>query len=79
MPYSYTKGYLVNGGGTYFCKGLMMLTALSTTLQRYIVSTIFISGGSHSNWGQQPNSQVTDKLYHLWLYRVHLAMTGNTS
>ena len=50
MPYSYKKGHLVNGGGIYFCKGLRMLTPLSTTNRNYsaILATLQITSYVHS-------------------------------
>jgi len=40
----------------------------------YSVAVSFIGGGNWSAW-RKP-LQVTDKLYHIMLYRVHLAMNS---
>ena len=52
--------------------GLWYLTPLSTIFQLYR-GVSFIGGGNRST---ADLSQVTDKLYHIMLYRVHLTMNG---
>jgi hypothetical protein len=55
--------------------GFWCLTPLSTILQLYHGGH-FIGGGNQSTRRKPPTclSQVTDKLCHIMLYRVHIAM-----
>ena len=57
--------------------GLWWLTPLSTIFKLYRGGQFF-GGGNGSTRIIQPTrpSQVTDKLYHVVLYRVHLTLTG---
>jgi len=36
----------------------------------------FIVGGNQSTWRKPPIFRKSDKLYHIMLYQVHLAMTN---
>jgi len=55
--------------------GLWCLTSFSTIFQLYRDSTFTGRGNRSTRRNHQP-AQVIDKLYHIMLYRVHLAMSG---
>jgi hypothetical protein len=42
----------------------------------FIVTVSFISGGNWRTQQKPPTCRKSDKLYHIMLYRVHLAMSG---
>ena len=48
---------------------------LSVTFS-YIMTASFTCGGNRSTQRKPDTSQVTDNLYYIMLYRVHLAMSG---
>ena len=58
--------------------GFWCLMPLSTKYFSYIVAVSFIGGGSKPEYREKTTdlSQVTDKVYHIMLYRVHLTRAG---
>ena len=61
----------------YLWFGLWCLAPLSTIYYRYIVVVSFIGGGNGVPYPEKTTdlSEVTDKIYHIMLSRVHLAIT----
>jgi hypothetical protein len=56
---------------------LWRLTPLSTKCQLYRGDQFFFCGGNRSTLRKPPTMwHITDKLYHIMLHRVHLAMNS---
>jgi hypothetical protein len=59
---------------------LWCLTPLSTIFQLfYIMMVSFIDGGNRSTWRKPLTCSKSLTIYHIILYRVHLAMSGISS
>ena len=55
----------------------MMFNATFNNISGIFWAVNFIAAGNRNTWGKPPTlSKVTDRLYNIMLYRVHLAMNG---